>query len=150
MGEGRGGRPPKYEKEYCGKLDAFFDVAPCVTRFKREMFADGGIKSENPLTEGCELPTFEAFATQIGVSRGTLYAWEKKYPDFAAACERARCRQIHIIVVNALNGNYNSSFSQFLLLNRLADDFTAAKSEPQGIDVRVEYGAPEAGEASGN
>lgn len=38
--------------------------------------------------------TVTAFAGKIGVSRDTIYAWAKEYPEFSDTLKRARAKQV--------------------------------------------------------
>lgn len=62
-----------------------------------------------------ELPTFEHFATIIGVGTRTLYDWESVHDEFSHAMDYLRDTQKHVLINNALIGKYNARFATFLL-----------------------------------
>ncbi len=123
----------KYQPAFCGQLLAFFDRAAFrVTEVQKK---DGSITL---LETAAELPTFAAFAKQIGVTCAQLRAWEKKYPTFKYACEQARDRQANILLQNSLRGNYSSSFAVFTAKNILGwkDNKSAAAEAPGPVVVK--------------
>jgi transposase len=64
MAKGPGGRPTDYRPEYCQKLIDFCSLGR----------------------------SYEAFAGFLGVSKQTLYTWEKKHPEFLDAKRIARAK----------------------------------------------------------
>lgn len=79
---GLGIRPTDYRPEYCGALVRYFsDSASWDTHF-----SDKGTAQILPKNK---LPTFERFASSIGVYRRTLMLWREVWPDFNEAYEEA-------------------------------------------------------------
>ena len=83
-------RPTKYKKEYCDKIIKYFDVPPQRTEYRRTFYADGMLKSEEPVTKPAVFPTFQGFANLIGVNITTLHEWRRNYPEFSQAFARAK------------------------------------------------------------
>ena len=107
-------KPLKYDPSYCEKLLAFFDVpAFSVTEVPKK---DGSVSL---VETACELPTFAAFAKQLGTTCAVLKSWEQKHPAFAAATQKARDLQGNILIQNSLRGNYAASFAVFTAKNLL-------------------------------
>ncbi len=105
---------PAYDENYPSRLLAFFDVPPF--KVTEVMKKDGSVSL---LETACELPTFEAFAKSLGVTRDTLKNWEAAHPAFAQASAKARDLQSDILIQNSLRGNYSASFAVFTAKNLL-------------------------------
>lgn len=105
----------KYSAEFIEKMDAYFSAPAVRYRYKIERDAQGRVKVKTPIIYAGELPTFEGFAAKHGIDMDLIPVWEERHPRFAAACERARGHQKRVIISNALAGNYNSSFAQYML-----------------------------------
>jgi hypothetical protein len=114
-----GGRPTKYKKEYCDKIIEYFTVQPQQTVYKRTYYAEGGLKSEEPVVLAEQLPTFQKFADSIGVHKDTMYEWGKEYKEFSDSLARAKQLQEHIWLVNGMSNLYNAQFAQFFGKNCL-------------------------------
>ncbi len=115
------GRPSKYKPEYCDMIIQYFDKPPQQVVYKETYYSDGTLKSREPIVLGAQLPTYQGFAHSIGVDAATLRRWgsDESKPEFCAAYARARELQEHILVVNAIGGQYNSQFAQFYAKNNL-------------------------------
>jgi len=106
--------PLRYRPEFCERLLAFFDVPPFrVTEVQKK---DGSVTL---VETAAELPTFAAFAKQLGTTCDVLLAWEKTHPAFLEAAQKARDLQGNILIQNSLRGNYSASFAVFTAKNLL-------------------------------
>lgn len=106
--------PLRYQAQFCDRLLAFFDVpAFRVTEVTKR---DGSISL---VETAAELPTFAAFAKDLGTTCAVLDAWEKKHPAFREAAQKARDLQSNILIQNSLRGNYSASFAVFTAKNLL-------------------------------
>jgi hypothetical protein len=114
-----GGQPTKYRPEYCEQIIEYFTVQPQQTVYKKTYYADGGLKSEEPVVLPEQLPTFQKFADTIGVVVSTLWEWEKEHIEFSKAYARAKQLQEHIWLVNGMSNLYNAQFAQFFGKNCL-------------------------------
>lgn len=114
-----GGRPTDYKVEYCDMIIEHFTIQPQQTVYKKTYYADGAIKSEEPVILPEQFPTFQKFADTIGVTVSTLWEWEKKYDEFSKAYARAKQLQENIWLVNGMSNLYNSQFAQFFGKNCL-------------------------------
>ncbi|MCQ2410596.1 MAG: hypothetical protein MJ053_03660 [Elusimicrobiaceae bacterium] len=104
----------RYRPEFCDKLLAFFDVpAFHVTEVTKR---DGSVSL---VETAAELPTFAAFAKQLGTTCEVLKIWESKHPAFREAAKKARDLQSNILIQNSLRGNYSASFAVFTAKNLL-------------------------------
>ena len=115
----------RYHPEFCEKLLAFFDIpAFHVTEVTKR---DGSVSL---VETAAELPTFAAFAKQLGTTCEVLKSWETKHPAFREAAQKARDLQSNILIQNSLRGNYSASFAVFTAKNLLGwrdgkDDISA-------------------------
>lgn len=70
-----------------------------------------------------KLPTIEGLANYLGISRETIYAWEKdvgndgalKYPEFSDIIEELRAKQADMLINNGLTGDYSQVIAKVLL-----------------------------------
>lgn len=113
------GRPTKYRPEYCEQIIEYFDRPPQQVVYRETYYTDGSVKSRDPVILGEQIPTYQGFAHKIGTTAKALWQWKDKYPEFGKAYARAKELQEHILVVNALGGQYNSQFAQFYAKNNL-------------------------------
>lgn len=104
----------RYQPEFCDKLLAFFDVPPFhITEVTKR---DGSVTL---VETAAELPTFAAFAKQLGTTCDVLKTWETKHAAFREAAQKARDLQSNILIQNSLRGNYSASFAVFTAKNLL-------------------------------
>lgn len=124
-----------YDESFCSRLLTYFDVPPF--KITEVMKKDGSITL---LETASELPTFAGFAKALGVTQQVLARWEKKYPSFREAADKARDLQYNILVQNSLRGNYSSSFAVFTAKNMLGwkDGKEESSCEPKTLCVRWE------------
>ena len=109
-------KPPalRYQPEFCDRLLAFFDVVPFhITEVTKR---DGSVSL---VETAAELPTFAAFAKQLGTTCEVLKNWENKHAAFREAAQKARDLQSNILIQNSLRGNYSASFAVFTAKNLL-------------------------------
>lgn len=103
-----------YRPEFCERLLTFFDVPPFhITEVQKR---DGSVSF---VETAAELPTFAAFAKQLGTTCEVLKSWEQKHPAFYEAACKARDLQSNILIQNSLRGNYSASFAVFTAKNLL-------------------------------
>ena len=106
--------PLRYQPEFCERLLSFFDVPPfTVTEVMKK---DGSVAL---VETAAELPTFAAFAKQLGTTCDVLSGWEQVHPAFFEAAQKARDLQGNILIQNSLRGNYSASFAVFTAKNLL-------------------------------
>ena len=129
------GRPSKYEPRFADMLIDFFNIE----KFEKQMMeeeirysAKTGVKvSEKRKFKLVpnDLPTFEAFARKIGVTKKTMLNWVEsvedpeapepvyKYPDFLHAYNVAKAIQKEFLIDNGLKGNYPPASFIFVAKN---------------------------------
>lgn len=114
-----GGRPTKYKPDYCDSVIAYFTIPPQQTVYKETYYANGQLKSKEPVVLANQFPTIYGFASEIGVNKDTIYQWIKDHKEFSDAFTRAQELQHNIWLVNGMGGQYNSQFAQFFGKNCL-------------------------------
>jgi len=135
-----GGQPTKYRPEYCQAIIDYFTVQPQQTVYKRTYYADGTLKSEDPVVLPEQLPTFEKFADSIGVHKDTMYQWGKDYIEFSDSLSRAKQLQEYIWLVNGMSNLYNAQFAQFFGKNCLGykDKTEVDANLSGGLSIKLE------------
>jgi hypothetical protein len=127
------GRPTKYKPEYCKQIEEFFDIDPYREVTDVYTYKDGTTKETIKLLPN-DMIFMGDFARKIGVNKDTLYEWAKKYPEFSDSLKRANELQERLLVVNGLNGVYNSTFAIFAAKNMIGwrDKQELEHSNPDG------------------
>lgn len=134
--ENKNGRPTKYKKEYCTRMDSFFEVeAYTLVELKssKEYDVAGNVRKESSEKKMIpnKMPTVFRFAESIGISTFTFYEWVKKYTDFSNAFTRAKERQKEYLITLGLAGI--TPPAAFIFVSSNMTDM-----KPQGVDP---YGA---------
>lgn len=107
------GRPTKYSDEIQAKADAYVDGG----------FAD----------VGDVVPSVAGLAVEIGLTRETLYQWQKEKPRFSDTLARLRCLQERLSLNGGLKGDMNSTIVKLLLANHgYSDKLEQAHTSPDG------------------
>ena len=134
----------KYKKEYAEELIKYFSEPPTRVEYIRDYDAHGKLKHEEPVVLGADYPTFEGFATQIGVTTKTLENWKRDHPLFAKAYELAQDLQKNTLLVNGLGGRYNANFAKFVAMNHhnMADRTEQKLLGDEGMEVIVNVKTP--------
>ncbi len=130
----------KYKDEYCENLLSFFAEQEREIVYEREYYKDGTLKKETPkIVLPTKYPTFEKFATSIGVTAQTLLNWTEKHPRFLSAYAHAKDMQLAIIKGNAITKNYDASFAKFLLVNEygMSDRVVQEQTQEKPFEVNI-------------
>lgn len=102
-----------YKSSYIKKVDEYLKT--CKDKWK-EFHKTRGIKSDSyEQTIRVTLPKIEGFADYIGVSRKTVYNWQKEHEDFAEACDKILSAQKQRLIDNGLAGIYNPIITKVML-----------------------------------
>lgn len=64
---------------------------------------------------GHSIPTDSSLCLRLGISRNTLYKWDKEYPQFSDLLEKLEALQREELLNNGLNGSFNSAISKLIL-----------------------------------
>lgn len=113
-----GGRPTTYSDEMA--KDAWDYV---------QQFANDEGKGENLKVN---LPTIEGLALFLGISRSTLYLWQKEHSQFSDIIETLQQKQASVLINNGLSGNYNPTIAKVLLTKH-------GYTDKQEIDQKTEH-----------
>ena len=81
----------KYKEEYCDDIIAYFS------------------------SEDDRFPTFEGFASSIGVLLETIERWTTAYPRFKESYEKSKQIQKEKLISKALNRTYDASIARLLM-----------------------------------
>lgn len=110
-----GGRPTDYSADIIKKAQKYLDdcvderVIVYAGRGKRRYQVEGHLK--------VRIPTIEGLAVYLGISRETVYAWEKdpSKKEFSDILAQLRAEQADRLVNSGLSGDYNPTIAKVLL-----------------------------------
>lgn len=108
-----GGRPTEYKAEYIQKADEYLELNQ--DEDIQQLKQSGKISDAWDYKKKVRLPTIEGFAMFIGVSKKSLYEWEKKDREFSHALDKIRTEQHNRLLNNGLSGDYNSTIAKLIL-----------------------------------
>lgn len=91
-------RPTKYNEEILRKTVAY--IASCEDDLKNRIV---------------NLPSIEGLAYEIGISRSTIYEWQKENKEFSDILEDLLAKQARALLNNGLSGSYNSTIAKVIL-----------------------------------
>lgn len=119
------GRKSLYRKKYIKMMLEFFSIEP-TRQVPSKVFIDKkGVMTTEYVEKPNRLPTFERFASEIGVSVDTLLEWSKaknkqdklKYPEFSGAYSKCKQLQKDFLIANGTSGLFNPTFTIFVAKN---------------------------------
>jgi len=135
------GRPSNYKPEYCQQMIDFFNREP--TREVKTIFQGKNWTKEEVKIIPNDFPTFERFSFNINTYPEIISRWTVQHRDFHQAYLRAKALQKDLLVRGAIQGAYDSKFSQFLACN--ITDYKAPallNIEPGGINITLQKFTP--------
>jgi len=118
------GRPSKYDPKFCKEVDKYL-------KENIDLYENDKLK--------VNLPTTEGFSTFIGVTRSTLYEWEKEHEIFSDSLDKIVLEQKKRLLNSGLSGAYNSTIAKLVLSSNhgLSDktetDVTSKGQQIQGV-----------------
>jgi hypothetical protein len=119
-----GGRPTKYTKDTPQKVLDWLDT-------------------KNDTDEGVDLPTIEGLSVYLGLTKETVYQWEKDIDkkEFSDALRKVRQAQHDRLVNSGLSGKYNPTIAKLILGNNHGyaekKDLTTGGEKFQPVDKVV-------------
>lgn len=106
-------RPTLYTEDILTKALAY--LAECTDEVI-EYHKTRGEKSDSyDRLVNVRIPTVEGLAVYLGVSRDTIYEWERVHPEFSDTLETLRSEQADRLLNGGLSGTYNSTIAKVLL-----------------------------------
>lgn len=115
-----GGRRSKLNGHTIELAEEYVDDIPANVLDLSDDYLEGckdKFDRKNDIKEA-KLPTDFGLALYLGVSRSTLYEWEKKNQKFAAVLERLNNRQADELIQKSLSGHYKSQKTVGALLSK--------------------------------
>lgn len=112
----KAGRKTTYKPKYCEQIIKYFNREPYEREEVEHSRKDGSTYFTIEYIP-CDPPTYEGFATKIGVHRITLLDWCERYPEFDYAYKQCKDFQKNILIINGAKGFYNAPFTIFLASN---------------------------------
>jgi hypothetical protein len=86
------------------------------TKLTEQMIKDGwDYLNELDVSIDTLLPTVEGLAIKLGISRDTVYEWDKEYPEFSDIVKKLKNDQAQKLIQNALANKYNASIAKLIL-----------------------------------
>jgi len=144
----KGGRPTKYDPDYCDMLIEYFDIE---SGYDVEAENSKGVMQS--VRHASNLPTIAGFARSIRVHRDTIHHWANEQddegnlirPEFSDALKFAKDCQEDILIQNGLKGGYAPSFAIFTAKNILGWRDTKEVTEDDYVPpVRIEVAVVDA------
>ena len=114
----KGGRPTQYKEEYCNQIVEFFQIEPYMTE-EVEVTTALGSKYKKKVRHANDLKFLLDFAKEINISYRTVRRWTESHSEFCHAYKEAKDLQERQLIVNGLNGLYQTSFAIFTAKNIL-------------------------------
>lgn len=108
------GRPTEYTPELIAKAREY--LATCEDEEVKVVTGtsqNGGEFFKHKLN--VKIPSKGGLAIALGVSRETLYAWAKEYPEFSDIMDAMGAKQEAALIGKGLSGDYNSTIAKVLL-----------------------------------
>lgn len=109
------GRPETYRKEWCDLLVKYFSVSLYETKTKEIVSAGRVVVATEEVPR--DMPSIHGFCVDHNIPRRTLYDNAKKHEELSHTLDWCREQQVRFLMAHGLNGNYNSGFAKFLLIN---------------------------------
>ena len=107
------GRPTLYRPEYCDAVMEYFQRPREAREVKVSAENREGEWKQAYRTICAELPSIAGFCIELGISRNTLYEWQKAHADFRDSCARAVLLAESLVADRGNNGLYNAQFAAF-------------------------------------
>lgn len=122
------GRPTSYNPEIPAKAQEYLDA--CVDTEKQVITGESEKFTTFKEKTVVKLPSIEGLARYLGISKDTIYQWEKIHPEFSDVLHALRSEQADRLINMGLSGDYNPVISRLLLTKH-------------GYAERTEVGGPD-------
>jgi len=109
-----GGRPTKYEGNVTvKKVDEYLDTCVDEVEIFEKTVGDKSTSYERILKTN--IPSVAGLAIYLDLSKDTIYAWAREYPEFSYALEKVSRLQEHKLINGSVAGTYNSTISKLIM-----------------------------------
>jgi len=109
-----GGRPTKYEGNVTvKKVDEYLDTCIDEVEIFEKTVGDKSTSYERILKTN--IPSVAGLAIYLDLSKDTIYAWAREYPEFSYALEKVSRLQEHKLINGSVAGTYNSTISKLIM-----------------------------------
>jgi len=109
-----GGRPTKYEGNVTvKKVDEYLDTCVDEIEIFEKTVGDKSTSYERILKTN--IPSVAGLAIYLDLSKDTIYAWAREYPEFSYALEKVSRLQEQKLMNGSVAGTYNSTISKLIL-----------------------------------
>ena len=111
-----GGRPTEYTPDIVARTREYIEMCE-----DKDIQTLAGINAKGTKiyksTLKVNLPTIEGLALHLGISRETIYAWEKdtEKEEFSDIIATLRAKQVKSLIDRGLSGHYNPTIAKVLL-----------------------------------
>lgn len=122
------GRPTDYTQDTPTKAQEYLDS--CVDETKDVIIGQSDKFTSYKEKTIVKLPSIEGLARFLGISKDTIYQWEKIHPEFSDVINALRSEQAQRLVNMGLSGDYNPVIARLLL----AKHGYAERTELTGAD----------------
>jgi hypothetical protein len=109
------GRPTLYDETIVPKTREYIDR--CVDRIEEYHKTRGDKSDSYDRLVRVQIPTIEGLAVHLGITRETIYQWEKDEDkkEFTDILGLLRAKQADALINNGLSGDYNPTIAKVLL-----------------------------------
>lgn len=107
------GRPTKYNPEILKQAQKY--ISECVDTIEQVVTGESEKFTSYKEKIKVNLPTIEGLAVYLGLSKDTIYQWEKEHPEFSDVIGVLRGNQVKSLINNGLSGDYNPTIAKVLL-----------------------------------
>jgi hypothetical protein len=107
------GRPTEYTDELPGRVQEYIDS--CQDETKQVVVGESEKFTSYKEKVIVKLPSIEGLAAFLGISKDTVYQWEKIHPAFSDVLHTLRTQQAERLINNGLSGDYNPVIAKLLL-----------------------------------
>ena len=109
-----GGRPTKYEGNVTvKKVDEYLDTCIDEVEIFEKTVGDKSTSYERILKTN--IPSIAGLAIYLDLSKDTIYAWAREYPEFSYALEKVSRLQEQKLINGSVAGTYNSTISKLIM-----------------------------------
>lgn len=104
----KAGRPSEYGPHVIEAAEAY--IQQCRDSYESVPYGD-----KNIVRFKVKLPSIEGLALALGITRDTVYDWEKHHKDFSYTVSKLRHLQVERLIDNGLAGTYRADIVKLIL-----------------------------------